>query len=225
MRFADIEDRIQKAADRAGRDRKDITLIAVSKKQPQPRVDAVVRLGHMDFGENQVQPAVARWGGGDGKRTPETANNCLHLIGPLQRNKVRTALTLFDVVHTLDRLSLAQRLAHFRDEEGFEIPPLFVQVNTGEEPQKAGVIPAELPDFLEAAREKLGLRVVGLMAIPPVHEPAALHFGLLRSLAETHGLGQLSMGMSADFETAIELGATHVRVGSEIFGARPEAGG
>ena len=213
--LADIQARIAAAAEKAGRDAADIHLIAVSKVQPDDRVDTVLTEGHRVFGENRVQEAEGRWAG----RRPEYADLNLHLIGPLQTNKVRQALALFDAIHTVDREKLARKLADGFAETGRPLP-CFIQVNTGEEPQKAGCLPADTDAFIAACRDEYRLPVQGLMCIPPIDEEPALHFALLRKIAERNGLDGLSMGMSADFETAIAFGATHIRVGSAIFGAR-----
>jgi pyridoxal phosphate enzyme (YggS family) len=206
---------------RAARDsrRSDVTLIAVSKTVAAERIAPVIAAGQMAFGENYVQEAAAKWPDLRALGHPTE----LHLIGPLQSNKARQAVGLFDMIHTLDRASLAKELAkeipRERDLTG-RVPRLLVQVNTGEEPQKGGVAPSELPAFLELCRETHGLTIDGLMCIPPAEDPPSPHFALLATLAKAHGLPLLSMGMSGDFEQAIMLGATHVRVGSAIFGAR-----
>ncbi len=206
---------IARAAADGGRDPADVTLIGVSKQQPDERIDAALAAGLRIFGENRVQEAEGRW---TDRRTryPDLA---LHLIGPLQTNKARDAVRLFDVIQTVDRPRLAHTLARVMDEEGRRLP-VFVQVNTGEEPQKAGVAPAEAEAFVAACRDEHGLDVVGLMCIPPLEDAPAPHFALLKDLADRLGLPKLSMGMSADYPAAVELGATHVRVGSAIFGAR-----
>jgi pyridoxal phosphate enzyme (YggS family) len=216
-RWNEIRMQVARAAREAGRS--DVTLIAVSKTMPAERIAPVLEAGQVAFGENYVQEAAGKW--------PELKalghRVELHLIGPLQSNKARQAVGLFDVIHTLDRASLARELAkeiaRERDMTG-RVPRLLVQVNTGEEPQKGGVAPAELPAFLDLCREAHGLAIAGLMCIPPVEDPPSPHFALLATLAKAHGLPLLSMGMSSDFEQAIMLGATHVRVGSAIFGAR-----
>jgi pyridoxal phosphate enzyme (YggS family) len=175
----------------------------------------VLAAGQRVFGENYVQEAKGKWPALR-ERYPDAE---LHLIGPLQSNKAREAVALFDAIHTLDRPSLAEALAKEIARAG-RTPRLLVQVNTGEEPQKGGVAPGEVDGFLQACRERYGLTIAGLMCIPPAEDPPSPHFALLATLAKRHGLGQLSMGMSADFEAAIQLGATHVRVGSAIFGSR-----
>jgi pyridoxal phosphate enzyme (YggS family) len=190
-------------------------LVAVSKGHGAERILPVLAAGHMLFGENRVQEAKAKWPALK-ERYPRAA---LHLVGPLQSNKAREAVTLFDAIHSLDRDSLARALRAEFDRAGRELP-LFVQVNTGEEPQKSGVAPREAADFVERCRSEFTLPVIGLMCIPPADEEPAPHFALLRKLAGECGLETLSMGMSEDFETAIRFGATHVRVGSAIFGTR-----
>lgn len=214
MGLTDIQDRIAKAAKAADRDASDITLIAVSKVQPNERVDAVLREGQRCFGENRVQEAAGKWPG-----FRETYDGIdLHLIGPLQTNKARQAFELFDAIHTLDRPKLANSFARLAQETG-HCPPLFIQVNTGEEPQKAGIHPEDTDAFIKECKS-LDLPIQGLMCIPPVDETPSLHFALLRKLADRNGLTQLSMGMSDDFDQAIAFGATHIRVGSALFGAR-----
>lgn len=214
MSLQDIQDRIAKSEADAGRPAGSVKLIAVSKVQPDERVEAVLEQGHRCFGENRVQEAAGKW--------PEFRERYsdieLHLIGPLQTNKARQAFALFEAIHTVDRPKLAKTIARIAQEEGF-CPDLFIQVNTGEEPQKAGVIPAEADQFVAECRA-LDLPVSGLMCIPPIDEEPSLHFALLAKIAARNGLRGLSMGMSGDFERAIALGSTHVRVGSAIFGAR-----
>ena len=214
MPLADINTRIETACQKAGRARESVQLIAVSKVQPNARVEAVLNEGHRVFGENRVQEAQSKWP--DFKARFEGVK--LHLIGPLQTNKIKPALDLFDAIHTVDREKLARKLATEVQARG-ACPELFVQVNTGEEPQKAGVLPAEVDGFIQLC-QGLDLDISGLMAIPPVDEEPSLHFALLAKMAKRHGLSGLSMGMSSDFESAIALGATHVRVGSAIFGER-----
>lgn len=214
MPLSDIITRLRAAEARAGRPEGSVTLIAVSKVQPPERVQAVLDQGQRIFGENRVQEALGRW--------PEFqaryAGVALHLIGPLQTNKARPAMALFDAIHSVDRPKLAETLARLADETG-RCPDLFVQVNTGAEPQKAGCLPDET-DALVTRLRALGLPLRGLMCIPPDEEDPAPHFRLLSGLAGRNGLTGLSMGMSGDFEVAVALGATHVRVGSAIFGAR-----
>lgn len=192
-----------------------VTLVAVSKVQPLERIRAVLDQGHRVFGENRVQEAEGKWPALRAAYPGIT----LHLIGPLQTNKVRRALDLFDVIQTLDRDRLARSLAEAAQARG-ACPPLFVQVNTGAEPQKAGVLPDRADAFIAAARGEYDLPVTGVMCIPPVAEDPVPHFRLLREIAVRNGLAHLSMGMSADFEAAIAEGATHVRVGSALFGDR-----
>lgn len=190
-------------------------LVAVSKRQPEEKLEGALAAGQRVFGENRVQEAEAHWA----SRRAAYPDLELHLIGPLQTNKADEAVALFDVIETLDRPKLARALAKSMEKLG-RTPRLLVQVNTGEEPQKAGVVPGELASLLSLAREECGLEVSGLMCIPPAEEPAAPHFALLRRLADEHGLKTVSMGMSGDFELAARLGATHVRVGTGFFGAR-----
>ncbi len=190
------------------------TLVAVSKQQPDERVDAALRAGQRVFGENRVQEAQARWT----RRRGDYPDLSLHLIGPLQTNKADDAVTLFDVIETIDRIKLADALKAEMEKQGKTLS-CFIQVNTGDEAQKAGVSLAEFPALLAHCRE-IGLGIDGLMCIPPVDEPPALHFALLKKLVAEAGLKNLSMGMSGDFEKAVALGATHVRIGSGLFGAR-----
>jgi pyridoxal phosphate enzyme (YggS family) len=214
MSFETITARIRMAEAEAGRAAGSVTLIAVSKEQPHDRVTPVLKAGHRTFGENRVQEAAGKWP--DWRETYGPVE--LHLLGPLQSNKARQAMGLFDVIHSLDRPKLAQALARLAQEMG-HCPRMFVQVNTGAEPQKAGILPAAADAFIADARA-LDLPVIGVMCIPPVDEDPATHFGALRDIGARNGLPALSMGMSDDFETAIAMGATHVRVGSAIFGAR-----
>ena len=215
MSLARIQDRIAAAVARAGRPAGSVTLIAVSKVQPEDRVRAVLDAGQRVFGENRVQEADARWT----PLKPDYPGIELHLVGPLQTNKLARALDLFDAIHSLDRDSLATKLARAVQARG-ACPRLFVQVNTGREPQKAGIDPDALDAFLATCRGTLDLHPEGLMCIPPVDSDPAPHFAALAAMAARNGLGGLSMGMSDDFETAIAHGATHVRIGSAIFGAR-----
>ncbi|WP_337189326.1 YggS family pyridoxal phosphate-dependent enzyme [Phenylobacterium sp.] len=210
--YADVVARIARAAQAARRDPSDVTLVAVSKQQPWEAVAPVLAAGQRVFGENRVQEAMTRW-----ERRSEGLE--LRLIGPLQTNKAREAVAFFDVIETLDREKLARVLAEEVQRQGRR-PRLYVQVNTGEEPQKAGVVPTETDAFVAACRTTYGLEPEGLMCIPPADEPPGPHFALLREIARRNGLAKLSMGMSADFETAIRFGATSVRVGSAVFGAR-----
>ena len=193
-------------------------LVAVSKTVPEVGVREAIAAGQLLFGENRVQEAQAKFPA----LKAEFPGIELHLIGPLQTNKVREAVALFDCIQTLDRIRLADAIAAERARGG-KVPRLFVQVNTGEEPQKAGVLPREAGELIHYASDILKLPVEGLMCIPPVEDDAAPHFALLKKLADEHGLPFLSMGMSGDFELAVKFGATHVRVGSAIFGARPSA--
>lgn len=214
MSLTEITTRLHAALAAAGRGPDDATLIAVSKVQPPERVAAVLEQGHRVFGENRVQEAQGRWPDFQARYD----GIALHLIGPLQTNKARAAVEMFDAIHTVDRPKLAQTLARLAQERG-ACPALFVQVNTGEEPQKAGCLPAEVDSFVAEVRG-MDLPLAGLMCIPPVDEEPSLHFALLAKMAERNGLSGLSMGMSADFEKAVAFGATHVRVGSAIFGER-----
>ncbi len=203
------------AARQAGRDPACVTLTAVSKQQPWAAVEPVLAAGQRVFGENRVQEAKGRWG--ELRNTEPSLQ--LRLIGPLQTNKAKEAVGVFDVIETLDRIKLARALADAAAALG-RSPRLYVEVNSGEEPQKAGVVPAEADAFIAAVRQDYGLPVEGLMCIPPQGEAAGPHFALLADIAARNGLMELSMGMSADFETAIRFGATSVRVGSALFGAR-----
>jgi hypothetical protein len=207
-----ILQRMAAAARAAGRDPAEVTLTAVSKLQPEARVAAVLAAGQRVFGENRVQEALGRWQ----ERRGEIE---LRLIGPLQTNKAREAVAFFDVIETLDRPKLAQMLAREAERAG-RCPRLYVEINTGEEPQKAGVIPGEADAFIGRCRGEFGLTLEGLMCIPPADEPPGPHFALTARLAARNGLAKLSMGMSADFETAIRFGATSVRVGTALFGER-----
>lgn len=214
MGLQEIKARIAAACEAAGRATDSVTLIAVSKMQPEARIAAVLAEGHRVFGENRVQEAAGKW---PGFRARFGAVE-LHLIGPLQSNKARQAMELVQAIHSVDRPKLATALARLAQEMG-QCPDLFIQVNTGEEPQKAGVLPGDVDAFVAECRA-LDLPIRGLMCIPPVEEEPSLHFALLAKMAERNGLAGLSMGMSGDFERAIALGATHVRVGSAIFGER-----
>lgn len=210
-----ILERMAEAAKRAGRDDAQV-LVAVSKVQPDERISEMLAVGQKVFGENRVQEAQKRWGD---TFASHRENIELRLIGPLQSNKAEDAVALFDVIETLDREKLAKALVKASEKVG-HMPRLLVQVNTGEEPQKAGIAPKDVSQFLAMLKEAYNIIPEGLMCIPPVGEAASPHFWLLKKLAEEHGLTTVSMGMSGDFETAIELGATHVRVGSALFGAR-----
>jgi len=214
--LAAVQARLDAAAVAADRDPTEVTLIAISKTFGPERIVPALAAGHRVFGENRVQEAAGKW-----PRLRETyAGVALHLVGALQTNKAREAVALFDAIHSLDRPRLARALAAAMAREGRR-PECFVEVNTGEEPQKAGVLPAEADAFIAQCRDEFELPVVGLMCLPPHDEPPALHFALLAEIARRNGLAGLSMGMSGDFETAVRLGATHVRVGTAIFGARP----
>jgi pyridoxal phosphate enzyme (YggS family) len=213
--LAEVGRRIAEAAKAAGRLPADVTLVAVSKTHGPERVRELLDVGHRIFGENRVQEAQEKFPA----LKAEYPDLELHLIGPLQTNKARDAVALFDVIQSVDRERLAAALAKEMERAG-KRPACFIQVNTGEEEQKAGALPADLDAFVAACRDVHKLPVVGLMCIPPVDEEPALHFALLAKMAKRNGLAQLSMGMSADYETAVRLGATHVRVGSALFGAR-----
>jgi pyridoxal phosphate enzyme (YggS family) len=215
--LAEVTCRIAEAAKAAGRAPTDVTLVAVSKTHGADRVRELLEAGHRVFGENRVQEAEEKFPA----LKAEYPDLELHLIGPLQTNKAREAVALFDVIQSVDRERLAVALSK---EMGRQLrrPACYIQVNTGEEPQKAGVLPSQLDAFVIACRDMHKLPVVGLMCIPPVDEEPALHFALLAKMAARNGLGKISMGMSADYETAVRLGATHVRVGSALFGARPQ---
>jgi len=210
-----VRERIAAAARGAGRVPDNVTLVAVSKTHPAATVRQALVAGHRVFGENRVQEAEAKYP----ELREEFPNLALHLIGPLQSNKVRDALSIFDVIESVDRPRLAHVLAKEMDHSGRRRPCL-IEVNTGEEPQKAGILPAEADGFVIECRDRLGLPVIGLMCVPPIDEEPALHFALLREIARRNELEVLSMGMSADYEKAIRFGATHVRVGTAIFGAR-----
>lgn len=213
--LAAVEEAIVRACREARRDRASLTLVAVSKTFAADAIAPVIKAGQSVFGENRVQEAKAKW--------PALISSypglSLHLIGPLQSNKTKEAVALFDAIHSVDRPSLCEALAkEFRSQT--RRPQLFVQLNTGEEPQKAGVAPADADSFIADCREKYGLEISGLMCIPPVNEAPAPHFALTAKIAARNGLKNLSMGMSADFAVAIQMGATHIRVGSAIFGHR-----
>jgi PLP dependent protein len=212
---AAVESSIAHACREAGRERSEVTLVAVSKTFAAAAILPVIAAGQRSFGENRVQEALGKWA----PLRERFAGLDLHLIGPLQSNKAREAVGLFDAIHSLDRPSLCAALAKEIDRQGHS-PLLFVEVNTGAEAQKAGVLPDEADAFITACRTKYGLAVAGLMCIPPLGEPPAPHFALTAKIAQRNGLKLLSMGMSADFALAIRFGATHVRVGSAIFGQR-----
>ena len=216
--LTEVRRRIDEAARAADRAPETVTLIAISKAQPEDRIHAALEAGHLVFGENRVQEAASRWPALK-DRYPDVE---LHMVGPLQTNKAAAAVELFDVIHALDRPKLARKLAEHMAATGRR-PRCFIQVNSGEEPQKAGTAPEDTDAFVALCREDYGLPIVGLMCLPPADEEPALHFGLLAQIARRVGLPFLSMGMSHDFETAVRLGATHVRVGTAIFGERPAA--
>ncbi len=215
-RLAEVTGHIAEAARASGRLPSDVTLVAVSKTHGADRVRELLEVGHRVFGENRVQEAEGKF--------PELKAACpdleLHLIGPLQTNKARDAVALFDVIQSVDRDRLAAALAKEMERLGRR-PACYIQVNTGEEPQKAGILPKDVDAFVALCRDQYKLPVVGLMCVPPVDEEPALHFALLAKMAARNGLAKLSMGMSADYETAVRMGATHVRVGSALFGVRP----
>jgi hypothetical protein len=219
-RLADVRRRIAAAAAAAGRRPEDVTLVTISKTFGADAIEPLLQAGLRVFGENRVQEAAAKW--------PPLKNRWpdieLHLVGPLQTNKAAEAVALFDCIQTLDRPKLARVLAGEFARQGRRLD-LFVQVNTGAEPQKAGVLPDEANSFIADCRETHGLEIAGLMAIPPIDEEPALHFALLDKIARRNDIAKLSMGMSSDFETAIALGATHVRLGTAIFGERPRPEG
>lgn len=208
----DIEAAVADASRPAG----SVTLVAISKTHPAAAARAALDAGHRVFGENRVQEGLDKWP----DLKAEYSGVALHLVGSLQRNKVNHALGLFDVIHTIDRPKLARAVAVEIDKSGHR-PQCFIQVNTGEEPQKGGVLPADADAFIGQCRDEFNLPVAGLMCIPPNDEEPSLHFALLREMAKRNGLESVSMGMSGDFETAIRFGATHVRVGTAIFGQRP----
>ncbi len=214
--LASVKARMAAAARAAGRAPDDVTLVAVSKTHPAARIRPALEAGHRVFGENRVQEAVAKYPA----LKAEYPDLRLHLIGPLQTNKTKEAVALFDAIESVDRPKLAAALAEQMVKSGRR-PACYIQVNTGAEPQKAGVLPAETDAFIQECRSVHGLPIKGLMCIPPVDEAASIHFALLREIARRNGLSELSMGMSGDFEEAIKFGATLVRVGSAIFGARP----
>ncbi|MTI01083.1 YggS family pyridoxal phosphate-dependent enzyme [Roseibium sp. RKSG952] len=211
-----VQEAIRKAEHEHGRTENAVTLVAVSKTFDVPEIRPVIEAGQRVFGENRVQEAMKKW--------PELRKHHdgieLHLIGPLQSNKAREAVETFDVIHSVDREKIAKALKAEMDRQGRPLP-CFIQVNTGEEPQKAGIPPKETDAFIAFCKEEVGLEIVGLMCIPPVEDAPGPHFALLEKIAKRNGLNQLSMGMSSDYDVAVGFGATHVRVGSAIFGARP----
>lgn len=214
-RLEGVQRRIAEAAREVGREPASTCLIAISKTFDADAIRPVLSAGQRHFGENRVQEAGAKWPG----LRADFPNVVLHLIGPLQSNKAADAVALFDAIHSIDREKIARAVASEMDKQGRR-PELFVQVNTGEEEQKAGVMPTEAAVFVDWCRDELGLEIAGLMCIPPVEEEPAVHFAFLKKLAGECGVAGLSMGMSRDFETAVQLGATHVRVGSAVFGER-----
>ena len=217
--LAKVRDQIARACAEAGRDPTSVMLVAISKTFDADTIEPVIAAGQRVFGENRVQEAKAKWPA----LKQRHGGIELHLVGSLQSNKAKEAVALFDAIHSVDRPSLAEALAKEIARQG-RSPTLFVEVNTGAEPQKAGVLPEETDAFLKACRERYGLTIAGLMCLPPAHEPPAPHFALTAKIARRNGLSLLSMGMSADFPLAIEFGATHVRVGTAIFGERAAGG-
>lgn len=215
-----IRTEIAEIANGCDRDPADVNLVAVSKVHTDERIIPVLDAGHRLFGENRVQEAEGKW--------PALRDRFddiwLHLIGPLQSNKVKNAVATFDVIETVDRPKIARALANEFDRIGRQLP-CFIQVNTGEEPQKAGILPTDIDEFVKTCVDDLALPILGLMCIPPIDEEPALHFGLLSEMAKRNGLAAKSMGMSADYGTAIKMGATHVRIGTAIFGSRPRPAG
>ncbi|TVR83758.1 MAG: YggS family pyridoxal phosphate-dependent enzyme [Rhodospirillales bacterium] len=218
--LASVKAEMAKAAEAAGRDPASVTLVAVSKTHGPEALRAAIAAGQRVFGENRVQEAEDKWP----PLKQAVSDVRLHLLGPLQRNKVKRALELFDVIETLDRPALARTLAAALEQSDVR-PDILIQINTGEEPQKHGILPKDADAFIRGCLDDLGLPIRGLMCIPPVDEEPALHFAFLHSIAERNGLGELSMGMTADYPTAIRFGATMVRVGTAIFGARPAVSG
>lgn len=217
--LAEVKEAISDAARAHGRGADSVRLVAVTKTHPPETVRRAIAAGHHIFGENRVQEAATKWPG----LKQEFADCRLHLIGPLQSNKAALAVSLFDVIETVDRIKLASALARHMEATGRR-PDCMIQVNTGEEAQKAGVVPGDADEFIRACREDHGLPITGLMCIPPVDEEPSLHFALLAEIARRNGLAELSMGMSADFETAVQFGATLVRIGTAIFGPRQDYG-
>ena len=213
--FTQTEKKINRAANDCNRSKEQITLIAVSKQQQEDRIEASLAIGHRAFGENRVQEAQKRWA----NRKYDYPDLCLHLIGPLQSNKTADAVRLFDVIHTIDRPKIALAVAKEVAQQNKNMQ-CFIQVNTGDEPQKAGISPSDLSGFVDFCQKEACLPITGLMCIPPIDEEAAIHFGFLNTLASRNKLTGLSMGMSGDYEEAIRFGATHIRVGSALFGSR-----
>jgi pyridoxal phosphate enzyme (YggS family) len=216
QRLAAAQAKIAAAARTAHRDPAEVKLIAVTKTFGAPEILPVLQAGHRSYGENRVQEAKGKWP----ELKAQFPDLKLHLIGPLQSNKAKEAVALFDAIHSIDRPKIARAIAEEMKSQGKRLE-LFIQVNTGAEPQKAGVVPAELPALAALCRDQLSLEIAGLMCIPPLEEEPAVHFAFLEKLAAENGFKALSMGMSDDYETAVAFGATHVRVGSAIFGARP----
>src|SRR4029079_488400 len=216
QRLAEAQAKIAAAARGAHRDPAEVKLIAVSKTFGAPEILPVLQAGHRLYGENRVQEAKGKWP----QLKTQFPDLKLHLIGPLQSNKAKEAVELFDAIHSIDRPKIARAIAEEMQRQGKRLE-LFIQVNTGEEPQKAGGLPARVPALAALCRDELALEIAGLMCIPPLEEEPAIHFAFLEKLAAENGFGQLSMGMSDDYETAVQFGATHVRVGSAIFGTRP----
>jgi pyridoxal phosphate enzyme (YggS family) len=215
--LADVRRAIEAACRKASREPSSVTLVAITKTFAADVIEPVIGAGQKVFGENRVQEAKAKW-----PRLNERHSGLeLHLVGPLQSNKAKDAVALFDCIHTVDRASVCEALAKEIAKQG-KRPRLLVQVNTGAEPQKAGVLPEEADDFVRRCRTEYGLAIEGLMCLPPFEEPPAPHFALLKKIADRNDLALLSMGMSADFATAIEFGATHVRIGTAIFGPREQ---
>lgn len=213
--LTEIRARIETAANGADRSAQEVSLIAVAKRQPLDRVNALLDAGHRVFGENRMQEAADKWPAIK-RRFPDVE---LHMVGSLQSNKAADAIALFDAIHSIDRMKLARKVAE-EIAAAQRDPELFVQINTGEEPQKSGILPQEADDFIRQCREELRLRISGLMCLPPIDEEPSLHFALLARIARRNGVKNLSMGMSGDFATAISLGATHIRVGTALFGDR-----
>ena len=216
--FNQTQTKINKAAEASGRSAKQITLIAVSKQQNEDRIEASLTAGQRVFGENRVQEAQKRWA----NRKNKYSDISLHLIGPLQSNKAADAVGLFDVIHTVDRPKIAMAISKEAARQN-KVIQCFIQVNTGDEPQKSGIAPKDLSSFMKFCHTEAGLQIIGLMCIPPIDDLAALHFGFLKTLASRNNLTGLSMGMSSDYEEAIKFGATHVRVGSALFGTRGQS--
>ena len=214
-RLSEIIRRAKEASLKAGVDNTPAEIIAVSKRQPDEKIKEALDFGHRLFGENRVQEAITRWT----EQKPRYPDLRLHLIGPLQTNKVGEAVAFFDAIETVDRPKLARALASQMSQQK-RYPDCYVQVNTGEEPQKSGIFPSQAENFINFCRFECKINIIGLMCIPPINEEAAMHFALLRKIAEKNNIKKLSMGMSSDFETALEFGATSVRIGSAIFGER-----